>query len=372
LTSNIGISYSVQYLIFFSFIFVRNFQSHVNELQKVEQLMELWIESFDAFCLSTTMLSEAFSSFHSRSPYSFSVSEGSASPYAGISQEFNKIMNTIQRQLQPLIHETFVDRSLKPVVGVLSLVPDLNEQLQQRKAQLMEFDTYKAKIQKEHAAGRDNTHPNVQRKNAKLDEAAKRLHELQTSIYQTFGEFERSRPQTLGPELASFVACCHTFGAAVHNSTSRILPLLPQVVSSLAALDYSTLATELKFETSPRFMKEKLKPAPAVYERTEAAGGKRGGYGLPHSLNTGDDSIPDTPRSDTASLLNGSDSDVVALSSKFKDRSLPPPPLLDSSTNSPVGIPFVNDPTNHITLGSQSPFSMVSPPPKPPKPPKQN
>lgn len=390
--------------------------------------MELWIESFDAFCISTNVLMEAWSAYYSHTPYH--STENQHSPYKEVSGELNKLFTTIQRQVQPAVHETFTNRCLKPVVGILSIVPDLNEQLQQRKNFLADFDNYKSKIQKEHAAGRDNNHPNVVKKAAKLDESAKRLHELQTSINQVFEEFENARTQTLGPELASFLACCHTYSAAVHNSTSRLLPLLPQSVSSLAALDYSNISSELKLERFdiPTVKHDKQKAVPPVYERVDSMGGKLGGYGSSQTFpnpvvfdsetkkhrNSAHRNSTEAPaqRSASKKLEDKEKRESTATaqhqqhqhhdqidekrkstnSVRFADRILPPPPptvLHPNETHRNSGsseshadekdrISSIDSPIVSMNLSHQLDSSTnhqresqtVSPPPKPPKPPK--
>lgn len=392
----------------------RNFLNNVNELQKIEQLMELWVESFDAFCLSTHILSEAFSTFHNHSPYPVTETT-TPSPYSQVSNEFNKVFSTIQRHLQPLVHETFTNRCLTPVVNILSLVPDLNEQMQQRKIQLLDFDSCRIKIQKEHAAGRDSSHPNVQKRAAKLDESAKRLHELQTNIFHTFHEFEQARSQTLGPEFASFLACCHTFSATIHNSTSRLLPLVPQTVTSLAALDFSSIAAELKFdriESIPVKVEKKTIVNPIV-ERSEVAGGKYGGYGMAQG-NVNNHVVesevvkvskpkptPESPESRVTSIrfkepvsaddeddhldsLPSGDKSPRTNSVNLKDRVLPAPPERPprsrASVDRPVSSPAErlnhhdirasfpsSPPPSSVPVPSNGRSSSPAPPPKPPR-----
>ncbi len=160
------------------------------------------------FCTSTQILSESWKTFHNRSPYRLAAGEP-ISPFQEVSAEVDKVMTDIHLHLQPAIHDIFKNRCLKPVTFILSLVPSIHEQIQQRKLLLLDFDSYKTKIQKEHAAGRDSSHPNVARKAVKLDESAKKLHSLQTTLSKTLDEFEIARPMTLGPELALSLACIH-------------------------------------------------------------------------------------------------------------------------------------------------------------------
>lgn len=217
----------------------------MNELQKLKQSMEVWLESFEVFCTSTQILSETWKTFHNRSPYKLSSPTDKISPFQDVSAEVDKVMTDIHLHLQPAIHDIFKNRCLKPVTFILSLVPGIHEQIQQRKLLLLDFDSYKSKIQKEHAAGRDSSHPNVARKAVKLDESAKKLHALQTTLSKTLDEFEIARPLTLGPELAAYVACMHSFSSSMYNSTSSLLPVIPQAVSTLAILDSQVTASKI-------------------------------------------------------------------------------------------------------------------------------
>jgi hypothetical protein len=383
------------------------FLNNVNELQKIQQLMEIWVESFDAFCLSTNALIETWNAYYSHTPYLANAHQPPPA-YRDVSSELNQLFTTVQKHVQPTVHETFTNRCLKPVVGILSFVPELHDQLQQRKNYLSDFDTYKNKIQKEHAAGRDNSHPNVMKKAAKLDESAKKLHELQTTINNTLQEFEHARTQTLGPELAAFVACCHTFAATIHNSTSRILPLIPQATSSLAALDYSSISNELKLHTP--VPKTEKKPIAPIYERPDSMGGKAGGYGYTSQIpdansqfdlkrlrSTSNDNQTDnkkklslsdpleannniTPRKATnhgSDVENGHTSEVgeeeeeeeddeenlsrMSTSAvRFSDRILPTPP--DSYTHPPQ---LTDEPKRRFSTDSDRSNGVPEPPPRP-------
>ena len=70
-----------------------------------------------------------------------------------------------------------------------------------------------AKLQKEHAAGRDSSHPAVTKQQVKLDNAAKFLYDTQSEIYSHFDEFEEARGKTmLHSEFTSFLACFYHQG----------------------------------------------------------------------------------------------------------------------------------------------------------------
>lgn len=208
----------------------------MNDLQKLKQLMELWVESYETFCAASYLLGNAWKSYHQRGQGS---SEDKSLSFQVASCELDNIFQNMQQDISPIIKNTFSKRCIKPVVNILSLVPTVQDLIQERKTLLLDFDAYKSRIQKEHAAGRDSTHRSVAKKAAKLDESAKKLHTVQTTINRTFHEFETARPESLGFELSAFLACVHSIASNLSNSTAKLLPILPQSASTLAIINYN-------------------------------------------------------------------------------------------------------------------------------------
>ncbi len=174
----------------------RHFTAHTQELAKMKELMEIWVDSFDAFCKATSLLSEGWKQFHTSNPYYDGEENGTAVggnsskfPFSPIATQLDEISLCIDERLRPAILTTFQSRCLKPLSSILSLVPPIQEHHQIRKTLLTEFDSYRLKMEKEFAVGRDSTHPNVMRKAAKLDESAKKLHSEQSLLFQKFYEF---------------------------------------------------------------------------------------------------------------------------------------------------------------------------------------
>lgn len=78
---------------------LRAFQANIQEIQKMQQLMELWLESFDNFCNTNTMLVEAWDEFHSKSPY-----QGNFSRIVLDHSSWKEIIKWWIRFLQSLMH----------------------------------------------------------------------------------------------------------------------------------------------------------------------------------------------------------------------------------------------------------------------------
>lgn len=252
----------------------------------MKELMEIWLESFENFCRTTSILSEAWSAYHSSSPYAETADDLGhvpvAYPYAAVAQNLEDIAITIDEKVRPAVFSTFHAKCIMPVNSILSLVPPLNENHLQRKALLNEFDSYRLKMEKEFSVGRDSTHPNVMRKAVKLDESAKKLHSVQGDICQKLYEFEVARSQTLGPEMAVFISCLYSYSATLHNSISEMLPVVPQCASSLAAIDAACLAIQQtpphQVGSHPRAVVAKT--VEPVFSRSIYEGGAMGGFGV--------------------------------------------------------------------------------------------
>jgi hypothetical protein len=271
----------------------KNFNTHVQELAKMKELMEIWVDAFDSFCKATTLVSEAWRQYHSSNPYldeediEGNIVDQTKYPFSPVAAELDNIALNMDERVRPAIVSTFQARCIKPVSSILSLVPQLQEHHLARKLVLSEFDSYRLKMEKEFAVGRDSTHPNVMRKAAKLDESAKKLHTEQSLLFQRFHEFETARSQTLGPELGVFISCLYSFSSMIHSEMSEVLPLIPQSATTLAILDHAKLNPAIS-NSSQRFTKltasfdtnyKQSRPVDVIVTRPVAAGGAVGGYG---------------------------------------------------------------------------------------------
>ena len=203
------------------------------ELHRVKESMELWLETFDMFCSSSHMLGGVFKNFFSMGTSGTTKN----STYLYTATAFEEILKDLKNIIQPSVKELFINRCLKPLLSILALVPPINEQILSRKTMLLDFDSFRAKLEKEIAAGRDASHPSSNKNLAKLDESSKRLWEAQLNIYALFDEFENAKGIMLGAEFTAFLGCFYHHSSATSDLVGLLLPALPQVCSSLAILD---------------------------------------------------------------------------------------------------------------------------------------
>ena len=196
--------------------------------------MDLWMETFDMFCSSSHMLGKVFKNYFS---INTAAKNSTNSPYLNVSTAFEEILKDIKDIVQPSIKEVFFNRCYKPLLAILALVPPINEQILARKTMLLDFDSFRAKLEKEIAAGRDSSHPSSIKNLNKLDESSKRLWEVQQNIYALFDEFEGAKGIMLGAEFTSFLGCYYHNYLCTTDLVERLLPSLPQIGSTLSLLE---------------------------------------------------------------------------------------------------------------------------------------
>jgi len=256
----------------------------VNDLQKVKDVLELWVESLDAFAATTALAANCFKQFFCESPY-----PDQTSPYKGSASCFQEAVDKLHGTVIPTVRQLFVSRCLQPITAIIALVHPLNIQLSERKQLLLDFDSYKARIQVHHESGRDSLHPKVIKTALKLDEVAKQLYALQLNILACFQEYEKARIETFGPEFASFVACLFHMSSFSADLVGCVVPTLPQAASSLFILESNIPQNFLELNSGSLLASvgtddpddgdfiRRLSPA-LVLSRSEFAGGSHGGY----------------------------------------------------------------------------------------------
>lgn len=258
------------------------------ELQRMKQLMELWVETFDAFCVSSHLLSEQWKNFYFCSPY-ISTSM-SPSPFRDVAAEMDRIFTNIQMVVQPAVKDSFTTRCLHPVISILSLVPPINERLLLRKNLLSDYDALKAKMQKK-AVTTSGGSDAFSKRMEKFDELTAKLNMVHGEICTNLDEFEQARPVTLGPELASFIGCFHSFASFLHSSSSSVLPCIPQAASTINSISVTAMDMTLrpvrnrysmrttKIPDGYMVPRENIKRVEPLSSRPACAGGTYGGYG---------------------------------------------------------------------------------------------
>eukprot|EP00981_Chlorochromonas_danica_P010579 scaffold3290_cov165-Ochromonas_danica.AAC.22 len=214
----------------------------------------------------------------------------SPSPFREVAAEMDRIFTNIQMVVQPAVKESFTTRCLHPVISILSLVPPINERLLLRKNLLSDYDTLKAKMQKK-AVTNSGGSDAFSKKMEKFDELTAKLNMVHGEICTNLDEFELARPVTLGPELASFIGCFHSFASFLHSSSSSVLPCIPQAASTINSISVTAMDMTLrpvrnrysmrttKIPDGYMVPRENIKRVEPLLSRPACAGGTYGGYG---------------------------------------------------------------------------------------------
>jgi len=207
---------------------IREFNLHVNEIQRIREAMHIWSDAVDTFCAANVILADAFHRHFDSCRDEQSVPQS----YRSIATAFKKIEYDINNVLRPTVKEVFYKRCIEPTESIVAMVPAINEQIHLRKQILLDFDSYNAKIQNDASAGRD---PNMKTK-AKLSKTTQELASVQESIKNSLREFNSAKPNMLGNELAAAVACIYHLSSTSAVNLAKILPFIPQTSSTLCIL----------------------------------------------------------------------------------------------------------------------------------------
>jgi hypothetical protein len=282
---------------------LNKFITFTKELEKLNVSMMIWVDCMDMMCTSAYCISENLSRFCSET-------ENENEPLKCVALAFQSVETDINDIVRKNIKSVFIDRCVKPIESILSIVPLINEKVSERKNSLLDYDFYKSKQQSELSNGKDLNHPNVIKITHKLNEADKNLESITNIIVEVIDEVMSFRPKMLEPELAAMVACMQFFSTTTSSMLSQIVPLIPQSASTTCLLSSMTQTSTLPHKDIVKALKRKLSSTnsgsdqltiPPVYTRATALGGSVGGYGhidisSVHKLTHGADSTNHSSR----------------------------------------------------------------------------
>lgn len=222
---------------------MKDFHRHAEALARVREAMQIWSDAVDALCAAQVILADSLSAYLDESHDNHGDNSNrqraassdhfySQGPYRDIATALKNIQLNINNNLRPVIHETFYERCLQPTEAILSLVPAINEKYQERKAVLLDFDAYNARIESDTSKGKEANHKTL----SKLDKTTKELAACQGTINHALDEFNKAKPHLLGSELAAVVSCMYYFASASSGLMGKLLPFLPQASSTLCIM----------------------------------------------------------------------------------------------------------------------------------------
>jgi hypothetical protein len=322
---------------------MREWEFQVQNLRKVKESMEIFLDAQQTAAAAGTVLCEAMTRH-----FSFSTNSSNDSPYMDVMSLYEKINADITNIVQPAFRGTVLNRCVKPLNAILSNVNPIYEQIAKRKNLLVDFDAYKAKVHVESVSN----NPHLERTQAKLQNVSQELAILQADTFMQMDEFDSAMPSILGNELTAMIASMYFCMSSTAVLLGQILPLLPQAASTLSILSIATASAQYMVSPNTLEMIESdpnLKPVPVNASRSEWEGGEIGGYGshfdraaLPSS--SSDTSTYLSVRNDArrgSSIAGASfDSDVSNVSEFTPSQSIP---LLAGPPAAAPPIPQVHD-----------------------------
>jgi hypothetical protein len=266
---------------------LQNFKSHVDEIQKVRDAMQLYSDAVEAMIAAQVVLGDALDSYYKSSYKTMTVEQKSNPPTChAVAQSFKKATLEMYGHVRPAVHEVFVSRCVRPVTFILSRVPAVHEQISTRKKVIASFHDVRATI--ESLKNYDSQSPALSKHETKLGEVTVELGRIDANLTATLDEFAESRPKMLAQELASVVACCYHQSNILCEHLAVLLPLLPQSASSLCLLQAAAATRDKKLYDRTKDdnssilhnLVHKINADKVIVERGKVSGGRAGGYGL--------------------------------------------------------------------------------------------
>ena len=264
-----------------------NFKTHVNDLQKVRDAMQLYSDAAEALMAAQVVLGDSLDAYYkssakvaansnigqSKSSVPFSLS---LPPCHHVARSFQQSCLEMYGHVRPAIHEVFMSRCLRPVTFILARIPDIYTSLDKRKKLIVSFNESKTQIENQRSY--DSSNPNLKKNEARLNEVTVELTQLNNALDTVLDDFADARPKMLSQELAAVIACSFHQSQMYTDNISQLLPLVPQSASSLCLLQAAAL-TRSERRCKRNAESEKLNRIDIVVERTKVSGGRTGGYG---------------------------------------------------------------------------------------------
>lgn len=262
----------------------RGFKAQVADIQRVGQAMQLWMEAYSALSLASSHLAESLSQLHPNYEINYPL-DAACNIYSAVSRNINDV-------IKPAVLRSMQDRCIAPINAILALVPEIEDNYEERRKVMLDYDFYKSKIQGDGSSSRVG---------AKMQEKVKELVRLQELLDVSLNEFEDARHFLLGPEIAAFVGCAYYANAAAASVNAQAVQVLPQSASTITSLAVQTrlppvpanvmgsasiLEAQLSYQRI-KFMKNNgvYYVAQPTYARPLVLGGMTGGYDLAPPFN---------------------------------------------------------------------------------------
>jgi hypothetical protein len=149
---------------------VREWENQVNEVRKIKESLETYLDALATVAASGTVLCDALNQYFSLQ------SDQQPSTLQDTAHLFSKVTADVSNVIQPALRATVLNRCIRPLNAVLSNISPTIEKIGKRKTLLSDYDSIKAKVQK------DTNAPNLYKHQMKLEQVSKELTQVQVEI----------------------------------------------------------------------------------------------------------------------------------------------------------------------------------------------
>ena len=254
---------------------LHDFHEHTDKLKRVRVAMQLYMDAAGAMSRAESILADAFDSYYKTS-LSGGGDDSARPPCHAVAECFSKTMTDRFAVQRAAINNIMSNRCIKPVTAILSKVAPIQERIKLRKSLLSDRDTSLKSLQRERDGGKPHDDPLVQRHSVRLDEVSLNLGRVISAVDASLADFKQARPYMLAQEMAAVIGCLYYNSTSTIQAVGRLLPLLPQVSSTLCVLN--AMGTQKKRPSS--LTVENLRAVEVQIVRKSIFGGRYGGYGL--------------------------------------------------------------------------------------------
>lgn len=247
---------------------IRILESRFNELRKIKESFELYIDSLAVFSASASILCDSLAKHYSMS------SSQETKPYENVVNLFGNVTSDITNIVQPAIRATISNRCLRPINAILVQSVQIFEKIARFKSMLSDFEYYNSKSHKDAKVV------------TKIGELTKEIIVAQDDIEESLSQFEAAFPTMLGNELVASIASMSFYFSSSAVLYNELLPFIPQAASTLCILSLTTASAGL-LKSPKAFMEAEsskdvkpLTPIAPILARSGLSGGSHGEYGI--------------------------------------------------------------------------------------------
>jgi hypothetical protein len=223
---------------------IRTWEGRVQDIRKLKETIELYLDSLALASMAGLALSEAVSKLAANTR---AVNDRSHHHGVSMSSEskdcstlFTHINLDINNTMYGALRAAVINRCLKPLTIILTNVSITYEKITRRKSILIDFNAYSNKAHRESKAN----NPHLNRTTHKLEDVTKELANLQADILNAVADMDEAVSDAVIAELASLSASLYYYHSSSAMLMGQMMPLVPQGATTLCLLSMATSSAQ--------------------------------------------------------------------------------------------------------------------------------